>query len=298
MLSIEQFNVLVEVERGLQSSAREFLHMEEEKYNEVIRFLESIDFICRNGMNQEDYVITNAGRMALEPYRVKRAIFMAAGFGSRMVPLTLTIPKPLVMVNGKRIIETLLDAVVAAGIKEIYIVRGYQGDAFNMLLEKYPGIKFIENPDFEKANNISSAFVMRGFMKNAYVLESDLLLYNSRVIRKYEYTTNYIGRKTDYTDDWCFATKDGYVEELLVGGNNVSHMYGISYWSEKDGETMSQDIASVYEGPDGTKKYWDEVSMRDCKTHYQIMVRPVYDGDIIEIDTFEELKAIDERYRG
>ena len=70
-------------------------------------------------------VITNKGIVALEPYRVKRAIFLAAGFGSRMVPLTFNTPKPLIRVNGVRMIDTLLDAVVAAGIEEIYIVRGY-----------------------------------------------------------------------------------------------------------------------------------------------------------------------------
>ena len=54
--------------------------------------------------------ITELGYAALEPYRVKRAIFIAAGFGSRLVPITFNTPKPLVRVHGKRIIDTLLDA--------------------------------------------------------------------------------------------------------------------------------------------------------------------------------------------
>ena len=61
--------------------------------------------------------ITEAGVLALEPYRVKRAVFMAAGFGSRLVPITLNTPKPLVRVKGKRIIDSLLDAVLAVGIE-------------------------------------------------------------------------------------------------------------------------------------------------------------------------------------
>ncbi|OLA58655.1 MAG: hypothetical protein BHW37_02545 [Firmicutes bacterium CAG:272_52_7] len=48
--------------------------------------------------------ITEKGLEALEPYRVRRAIFIAAGFGSRLVPITLNTPKPLVRVKGKRII--------------------------------------------------------------------------------------------------------------------------------------------------------------------------------------------------
>ena len=63
--------------------------------------------------------LTGLGRETLEPYRVKKAIFIAAGFGSRLVPITLNTPKPLVRVKGKRIIDSLLDAVIAAGIEEI-----------------------------------------------------------------------------------------------------------------------------------------------------------------------------------
>ena len=67
--------------------------------------------------------ITAKGLDALEPYRVKRAIFLAAGFGSRMVPITFNTPKPLVRVHGVRMIDTLLDAVVAAEIPEIIIIH-------------------------------------------------------------------------------------------------------------------------------------------------------------------------------
>lgn len=38
--------------------------------------------------------ITEKGKKALEPYRVKRAIFIAAGFSSRLAPITLNTPKP------------------------------------------------------------------------------------------------------------------------------------------------------------------------------------------------------------
>lgn len=42
--------------------------------------------------------------------QVKRAVIMASGFGSRMRPLTLTTPKPLVRVNGVAMIETVMTA--------------------------------------------------------------------------------------------------------------------------------------------------------------------------------------------
>jgi NDP-sugar pyrophosphorylase family protein len=61
----------------------------------------------------------------MEPHKAKRAVFIAAGFGTRLVPITLNTPKPLVRVHGERIIDSLIDACLEAGIEEIYIVRGY-----------------------------------------------------------------------------------------------------------------------------------------------------------------------------
>ena len=60
-------------------------------------------------------------------------------------------------------------------------------------------IQFLENPLFNEANNISSAWVARGLLQSAYVCEADLLLKNPLLIRKYEYVSNYLGRYTDYT---------------------------------------------------------------------------------------------------
>lgn len=241
--------------------------------------------------------ITPAGVEALEPYRVKRAIFLAAGFGSRMVPLTFNTPKPLVRVHGTRMIDTLLDAVVAAGIPEIVIVRGYLGEQFDQLLYKYPNIKFIDNTAYNEANNISSAMCARHLLQNAYVCEADLLLYNPRLISKYQYCTNYLGVPTKVTDDWCFKTKNGIITAMKVGGTDCHHMYGISYWSAEDGARLAGHIEQVYNSPGGKERYWDQVALEYFPQEYKIAVRECSFTDIVEIDTYRELTQLDETYR-
>jgi len=241
--------------------------------------------------------ITAKGIEALEPYRVKRAVFIAAGFGSRLVPITLNTPKPLVRVKGARIIDTLLDAVTAAGIDEIVIVRGYLGEQFDQLLYKYPGITFLENPIYNESNNISSVMCVRYLLQNAYVLESDLLLRNPALITKYQYTSNYLGVPTERTDDWCFETRNGVITRLKVGGRSCHHMFGISYWNARDGAKMAGHVKSVYEMPGGKERYWDQVALEFFKNDYEIEVRECSFDDIVEIDTFSELKALDETYK-
>lgn len=243
------------------------------------------------------YELTETGYAALEPHRVKRAVFIAAGFGSRLVPITLNTPKPLVRVNGIRMIDTLLDAVVAAGIEEIVIVRGYLGEQFDQLLHKYPNIKFIENPLYNEANNISSALLARDLLKNAYVLEADLFLSNPNLITKYQYTSNYLGVPTDYTDDWCFETKNKVITKVKIGGSDCHHMFGISYWNEEAGVKLYDDIKKVYEMPGGKERYWDQVSLEYCLSNYTVEVRECTFDDIVEIDSFADLKKIDPIYR-
>lgn len=252
-------------------------------------------------LSQKGYVsngtITKKGLEALEPYRVKRAVFIAAGFGSRMVPITLNTPKPLIRVNGKRIIDTLLDAVIAAGIEEIYIVRGYLAEQFDQLLYKYPTIKFIENPIYNESNNISSIVCARHLLKNSYILEADMYLYNPTLIKKYQYSTNYLGVPVDETDDWCFKTNSqNVIKKMSIGGTDCFRMYGISYWSETDGARLSQHVKEVYQAPGGKERYWDQVPLEYHISDYNITVRPCKENDIIEIDTFNELKQIDKTY--
>lgn len=294
-LSRKQFDVLV----ALSTANRPLTQRELETrtgyslgtINRIIKDLSYLGYV-------EGRTITSVGINALEPYRAKRAIFIAAGFGTRLVPITFNTPKPLVRVHGIRIIDYLIDACLAAGIDEIIVVRGYLGELFDQLLYKYPMIKFLENPVYNEANNISSALVARYLLSNAYVFEADLLLYNPSIISKYHYTSNFLGIKKTRTDDWCAIVKDGMIVEEKIGGegDNIWQLIGISYWDDVAGHKLSQDIQEVYLSPGGKERYWEQVPLVYRKEHYQVEIRECWDEDIVEIDTYNELKSIDKTY--
>ncbi len=256
--------------------------------------------LAYNMLKSEDYIvadtITHKAIKYLELRKAKRAIFLAAGFGSRMVPVTLNTPKPLVKVHGKRLIDGLLDACLDAGINEIYIIRGYLGEQFDQLLTKYPMINFIDNPFYNQANNISSALLAKDLLSNAYVLEADLLLSNPKIISKYHYQSNFLAIKKEKTDDWCFDVKDGLITKEKVGGLNTWQMVGISYWNKEDGIKLSKDIKKAYEQPGGKDFYWEQVPLKVFRDRYRVAVRECREEDIVEIDTFSELKQIDPSY--
>ena len=294
-LSRKQFDVLV----CLASASSALSQREIEKatgyslgtINRTIKELDQLKYV-------DNGAITREGISALEPYRAKRAIFIAAGFGSRLVPITLNTPKPLVRVHGVRIIDRLLDACLEVGIDEIYVVRGYLGELFDQLLYKYPMIKFLENPAYNEANNISSSLVARYMLSNAYVFESDLLINNPKIIKKYHYTSDFLAINKSRSDDWCFRVEGTTIVEEKVGGqgDDIWQMVGISYWDEADGHKLSQDIQDVYQSPGGKERYWEQVPLVYKKDHYSVEVSECFDEDIVEIDTVSELKAIDKTY--
>ena len=293
-LTINQFEVLTTIEGNEKKLSQRDISKETKLSLGTINKV--ISELLENKFIDKENTITQNGLKVLEPYRVKRAIFLAAGFGSRLVPITLNTPKPMVLVNGKRIIETLLDAVVKAEIEEIYIVTGYLSEQFEILKKKYPQIKFVENNMYNEANNISSAYLVRNLIKNAYVLESDLYLYNPKLIRKYEYHSNFLGYYVDRSDDWCIDVKNGIITKEKIGGINCYQMVGISYYDEKDGKKIEKDMEDVFKSPGGKEKYWEQVILDICKKNYNIYLRECQKEDIIEIDTFNELKAIDKTY--
>ena len=153
MLSEKQFLVMTCLEKEQRTlTQREIACLTKisiGRVNTIVNQLSDLGYI-------ESGKITDAGIDALEPYRVKRAVIIAAGFGSRMIPISLNTPVPMININGKPIIESLLAAIRNVGIKEIIIVRGYLGEQFEQLRAKYSEIKFVDNPQYNETHNISS----------------------------------------------------------------------------------------------------------------------------------------------
>lgn len=298
-LKLSQFNILVYIENKqgmklIQTHIAKACSTSVGTVNNVIAEFKKLELIEEG--QRSIYKIKKKGYDCLEPYKVKRAILIAAGFGSRMIPVTLNTPKPLVRVHGQRLIEIMIDALLEKGIEEIHIVRGYLGEQFDELKLTYPSIKLYTNTKFRDENNISSAMLVKDLYENAYVMDADLYLKNKDLIRKYEFKSNYLGVQVDRTDDWRLLEKNQKVVGMTMGGINCHLMIGLSFWNQKDGQSFQSDISHLYEQPGGKGKYWDDVPLGEYNGHYDIYIRSCTSEDIVEIDTFDELKMIDPSY--
>lgn len=294
MLTEKQFDVL-----SLMAENKEKKISQREMSKSTGYSLGSINSIIAN-LEEEKFIadkkLLPKALEELEAYRVKRMIFIAAGVGVRMLPITLNTPKPLVRIKGVRIIDTMIDAAIEAGIEEIYIVRGYLSEQFDQLLYKYPFIKFIENPEYNEGNNICSLLYASDLIENCYICEADILLKNKSLIRKYQYNSNYCGIKCDQTDDWCLSESKGIITGVTVGGTNGYRMLGISYWNKKDGIKLAECIKKAYKMPGGKERYWDSVPLTLFVDEFELSIRKCQFSDFEEIDTLSELKKVDSVY--
>ncbi len=228
------------------------------------------------------------------------AILMAAGLGTRMRPLTDYTPKPLVKVKGVPMIETVIEGLKMRGIKEIHIVTGYLGDKFSVIADKYPEVSLIKNTEYETINNISSvkaaADVLRG--RDVFICEADLVVSDPSIFTADLKGSCYYGKFVKgHSDDWLFEQDEsGRIIRVGKGGDDCYNMCGISYFTKEDSMILADAIDERYRHPGFEDLFWDDVVNENLDS-LDLYVHPVGDDQIVEIDTVDELYAIDPDYK-
>ena len=229
---------------------------------------------------------------------VKRAVIMAAGLGNRMRPVTLTTPKPLVKVNGHRMIDTVIHSLHQNGITEIYVVVGYLKEQFVFLEQEYPGLKLIENPWYDICNNIASLYVAREHIAEAIILDGDQIIQNPSILSpEFERSSYSCAWSEDHTDEWLLTVEGGLVMHCSrTGGSGGWQLYSVSRWTAEDAAKLKKHLEVEFEEKKNRQIYWDDVPLFCYPDAYEMGIMKICREDIVEIDDLNELIKIDGSY--
>jgi NDP-sugar pyrophosphorylase family protein len=111
--------------------------------------------------------------------RITTACLLAAGTGSRLQPLTHSIPKCLTEINGRPILERLISCLREQGFKRLVVVVGHLEQCIREFLDDCAGdlvIEYVRNPLYRTTNNIYSLWLAGSEIQESFLLiESDLI---------------------------------------------------------------------------------------------------------------------------
>ena len=106
-------------------------------------------------------------------------IILAAGQGTRLMPLTEKKPKCLVEIFGKSIIERQIEIFKSCGIEDISVVTGYQSDMIN-----FPEINFFHNEQFATTNMLETLFCAREKLSDSVIISYGDIIFEKKILKK------------------------------------------------------------------------------------------------------------------
>lgn len=229
---------------------------------------------------------------------VEKAIIMAAGRGSRMQPLTDFTPKPLISVNGVKMIEGLIENLLLKRINDIVVVTGYLSEQFNYLQDKY-GVKLILNRDYNIANNISSLYFAHNELNaNLIIMDGDQIIKDTNVIKKrFKHSGYSCWYSNEYSNEWMLTlgARSRIQKCDRFGGKNAWELKSLSYWTRENAYKLASIVKQEYER--GNKQiYWDDMVLFIHNSQFELYGHKIPKKSIIEIDSLEELITLDKKY--
>lgn len=227
-------------------------------------------------------------RKRIQACRPQNAILLAAGYGMRMIPIQQERPKALLCVRGEKLIERQIRQLQEVGIRNITIVVGFMKEKFDYLIDLF-GVKLVVNPLYYRKNNLASLALVRDQIANTYVLPCDLYCAQNPFSTSELYSWYLMSDLPDAESGVRINRKKEIVK--TARGEGLS-MVGISYLCGEDADRLRANLAAYDRNPRFDDCFWEEALYEKNKMF--VKARQVSAGDVIEINTFEELRAVDD----
>lgn len=247
----------------------------------------SVKYLRENNFIDNDLSISKKGQEYLEIHRPKNAIILAAGFGMRMVPINMNVPKAFLEVKSQILIERLILQLRSKGILEIYIVVGFQKEKFEYLIDKY-GVKLIVNSEYATKNNLYSLALARKYVGDSYIVPCDLYA-KINPFESYELYSYYMISDKLIDKAEIRVNRNLELVKTKTKGNKI---FGITYITKEDSKTIIKNLEKYSKERTYDFSFWEETLFN--KNKMILFAKIISDNDIVEINTYEDLLILDE----
>lgn len=284
-MNIQEFDlvkILSEKKYSTQRELAESMGYSLGKTNASIRKLIELGYL------NENKELTQKAKEELHSKKPENAVILAAGFGMRMVPINMEVPKGLLEVHQERLIERLIRQLHEAGVKDIHIVVGFMKEQYEYLIDKY-GVRLVFNGKYKTRNNLFSLNCVADKIGNTYIIPCDIWCKDNPFSDKELYSWYMV---TDAESEDSTVRISRKKELVSIRGEEMGNqMVGISYILKDDAKRIRNRIQELIQKRESREMFWEETLMDDGK----MFVKPkeVSKEKVWEINTLEELRDLD-----
>ena len=247
----------------------------------------SIKQLLEEGYLKEDFSITEKGTHIFREAKPKNSVILAAGYGMRMVPINMEVPKGLLEVDGEPLVERLIKQLHEVGVTEIYVVVGFLKEQYEYLIDEY-NVRLITNAEYAEKNNLYSLKKVERCLGNTYIIPCDLWCF-SNPFNQYELYSWYMVNEIIDEDSNVRVNRKLDLVETNGSGNT---MVGLAYIENNDAAYIRNRLEVLTKDKKMDDAFWEECLWDGDKMITQAKVVP--SNLVIEIDTFEQLRELDE----
>ncbi len=248
----------------------------------------SVKELMSAGYINEEVKLTPKAVKEFKSKAPKNAIILAAGFGMRMVPINMEVPKGLIEVNGEPLVERAIKQLHEAGVKEIYIVVGFMKEKYEYLIDEY-GVELVVNSEYAVKNNLYSLKLVLNHLSNSYIIPCDIWC-DRNPYQSHELYSWYM--VSDLIDNDSSVRVNRKMELVSVpqnaGGNT---MVGISYLLEEEAKIVRDRVEELCKDVQNNVVFWEKALYYKDKMIVAARIFP--STDVVEINTYEQLRELD-----
>lgn len=232
-----------------------------------------------------------------------KALILAAGFGSRLAPITDNLPKSLVPVNGEPILFKQIKNLHENGITDITVISGYKAEILEKAVHaEWPEIKVIESVDYATTNNMYSAYLgIQSVGTDGFLMMNADVFYDSSVVKALLACPHANAIVTDignYNEESMkVIEKDGRLVEIaktITKEDALGSSIDV-YKFDAEGATAFYNKCKEYIEVNGELKKWSEVALNDILGDV-VFKACALEGRWFEIDNHDDLAAAEKLF--